>query len=73
MIGLFSPQSWGISTMVTRKGICHVPKDKCFFGHKTKYLDYEDLNIAKSFAFFIDHEKEVLVCSISAENGQIVS
>ena len=43
------------------------------FGHKTIYLDYEDLKIAPSIAFFIDHEKDVLKCSISADNGQIVS
>ena len=55
------------------KGTCHVPKDICFFGQKAKYLDYEDLKIASSIAFLIDHEKEVLICSISTDNGQAVS
>ena len=59
--------------MVTRKGTCHVPKDICFFGHETKYLDYQDLKIAAIIAFFIDHEKDVFICSISTDNGQIVS
>ena len=55
MIGLFSLQSLGISSMVTRKGICHVQKGICFFSLKTKYLDYEDFEIAPSGAFYIDH------------------
>ena len=73
MIGHFSPRIWGICTMIMRKGICHNPKGICYFHYKTKIFGYEDLKIAPSIAFFIDHEKEVLICSISADNGQIVS